>query len=108
MPARTVIVVQGSPMPLDAVTAYADNDPDKLVSIVSAGILSKWGDTDAGVFTGPQCQLLGLLLDQALPAYPPEGLSTRGGRWWARPGEVRVQQPWARRARCPGRSATRR
>lgn len=108
MPVCIVIVVQGSPMPLGAVT-LTPTTCDKLVSVVSAGILSEWWDTDAGVFTGPQRQLLGVLLDQALPAYQPEGLSIRGGRgWWVRPGEVRGQRPWARRSRRPGRSAPRR
>lgn len=45
VPVRTVLVVHGSPMPLGAVTAYADGDPTRPVSIVSAAILSTWLDT---------------------------------------------------------------
>lgn len=52
-PVRTVLVVHDAPKPLGAVPAYADGDPDRPVSIVSAAILSPWLDTDAAVFRGP-------------------------------------------------------
>lgn len=103
VPVRTVLVVHGSPMPLGAVTAYADGDPTRPVSIVSAAIVSAWLDTDAAVFTAPQRQLLGMLVDQALPAYTPQPLTPlrRPRRGWTRRREMRVQRPWARRHHRP-------